>query len=303
MSLPSSRPMTQVIEASGQARCRVRTIGTTWQVSPIAESLSRQRLEGAAASGSIMSRTWTTGSEVKRVEVAGGAMLLDTSRAGNLSAKWFDPQHWKSQRAIDGEAPGRGSTVFFSAEGRQYALRHYKRGGFIARLSKDRYFWRDEASTRPFSEWHLTYHLAHAGLPVAPPVAARYVRQGSTYTGDLITERIAGGISLAAALALGNVPLYAWVDIGRCIRRFHDLGVCHADLNAHNILVTGETVHLIDFDRGRLRKPGLWRDSNLVRLRRSLDKVADTLPADRFTDADWHTLLAAYREAAEPAAT
>ena len=28
-----------------------------------------------------------------------------------------------------------------------------------------------------------------------------------------------------------------WIAIGRCLRRFHDLGVCHADLNAHNILI------------------------------------------------------------------
>ena len=85
-----------------------------------------------------------------------------------------------------------------------------------------------------------------------------------------------------------------WIAIGRCLRRFHELGVCHADLNAHNILIgTGaelpaepvppdaplpvpryERVFLIDFDRGTLRKPGFWKDDNLVRLRRSLEKIS-----------------------------
>jgi hypothetical protein len=44
-----------------------------------------------------------------------------------------------------------------------------------------------------------------------------------------------------------------------------------------------------------LRKPGLWCDANLVRLRRSLEKVTYGLPPERFTEADWHGLLDGYR--------
>ncbi|MGE0582538.1 MAG: 3-deoxy-D-manno-octulosonic acid kinase [Steroidobacteraceae bacterium] len=250
-----------------------------------------------------MTRTWTSGSEVKRVAVAGGMMLYDASRVGNLRAEWFDPGFWRKHGAVTGEAPGRGATLFFVESGREYALRHYRRGGLAARLSADRYLWRGEPATRPFAEWHLTYHLAHAGLPVAPPVAARYVRHGIHYRGDLITERLVGAVSLAAALGEGGVPILTWIEIGRCLRRFHDLGVCHADLNAHNILLAAHgAVHLIDFDRATLRGPGLWRDANLVRLRRSLDKVTDELPPGRASEADWHSLLAGYREGPQVAA-
>jgi hypothetical protein len=42
------------------------------------------------------------------------------------------------------------------------------------------------------------------------------------------------------------------------------------------------------------RKPGWWCDANLVRLRRSLEKISYALPSDRFTDADWHGLLDGY---------
>jgi len=50
----------------------------------------------------------------------------------------------------------------------------------------------------------------------------------------------------------------------------------------------------VDFDRGGLRAPGLWCDSNLVRLRRSIEKVTDTLPLGHFGEADWSALLDAY---------
>ena len=43
------------------------------------------------------------------------------------------------------------------------------------------------------------------------------------------------------------MPLVLWIDIGRCIRRFVDAGVHHADLNAHNVLLDSEDrVWLVD---------------------------------------------------------
>ena len=167
----------------------------------------------------------------------------------------------------------------------------------MARISRDRYGWHSEESTRPFAEWLLTYRLHRAGLPVPAPIGARYLRGGSTYTGDLITERLPTVGSLAECLRTGALSVVTWISIGRCIRRFHDVGLCHADLNAHNVLLSEEDVFLIDFDRGQLRAPGLWRDGNLVRLRRSLDKITWELPAERFGESDWHGLLDGYRQA------
>ena len=63
------------------------------------------------------------------------------------------------------------------------------------------------------------------------------------------------------------------------------------------MLGQGDEVYLVDFDRGTLRKPGAWWcDANLVRLRRSLEKIAYGLPPDRFTEADWYGLLDGHRE-------
>jgi 3-deoxy-D-manno-octulosonic acid kinase len=224
-------------------------------------------------------------------------MLYDASRAGNAVAGWFDPAYWKERNEVEGEARGRGTTHFVRSGKQHFVLRHYRRGGLIARLMGDRYFWRSESATRAFAEWQLLYHLHRAGLPVPAPIAARYRRLGMLYTADLITERMTDSVSLAEQLRRRGIPILGWITIGRCIRAFHDLGVCHPDLNAHNILLVGDDqVYLIDFDRGSLRKPGLWCDSNLVRLRRSLEKITYKLPPEHFSEADWHGLLDGYRQ-------
>jgi len=247
---------------------------------------------------------WALGPEVKRGTLAGGAMLYDASRVGNLSADWFEPKYWAARHELDGTAQGRGAVLFIKcADGQRYVLRHYRRGGLMARIAGDRYAWHDEESTRPFAEWQLTYSLHRAGLPVPAPIAARYRQQGSSYTGDIITERLETVGSLAECLRTGALSVLTWIAAGRCIRRFHDLGVCHADLNAHNVLLSEENVYLVDFDRCQLRAPGMWRDGNLVRLRRSLEKITWGLPAGRFGESDWHALLDGYRQAggkAEP---
>lgn len=224
-------------------------------------------------------------------------MLYDGSRASNLSVSWFNPRYWESIGAVEGHAKGRGVAHYIKADGKDLILRQYRRGGVMARFSSRHYLWRGESRTRPFREWQLTYRLHRAGLPVAAPIAACYQRRLGTYTGHIITERLAIKGSLCECLAAGELSVLTWIMIGRCIRRFHDFGVYHADLNVRNVLVGEEDVYLIDFDRCRLRKKGLWRDSNLVRLRRSLEKVAYGLPRERFTEADWHALLDGYRQA------
>ena len=222
-------------------------------------------------------------------------MLYNAALARNFSPCWFEPEFWAGRDALTGTARGRGTTHYVRTAGQDLVLRHYRRGGLAARILADRYLWRAEDQTRPFAEWALTHRLHLAGLPVPVPVAARYVRQGRVYRGDIITGRLASAGSLTEALHAGPLPLLTWISIGRSIRRFHDLGVCHADLNAHNVLLGDAGVYLVDFDRCRLRAEGLWRDANLVRLRRSLEKVTYSLAQECFTEADWHALLDGYR--------
>src|SRR2546430_12654850 len=51
-------------------------------------------------------------------------------------------------------------------------------------------------------------------------LAARYRHHGFTYTGDIITERVAVVGSLSECLRTGALSVLTWIAIGRCIRRF-----------------------------------------------------------------------------------
>lgn len=244
--------------------------------------------------------------DTRRLEAGAAVILYDPSLASNLLPAWFDRDYWEQRAAVRGRAGGRGTTWFVAAGDRQLALRQYRRGGLAARLSADRYLYRGESRSRPVREWQVHRALHRAGLPVPAPVGVRLRREGLFYGGEILTERLFDVEPLSARLQAATLSVSDWILIGRCLRRFHDAGLDHADLNAHNILCRGgDEVFLIDFDRGALRTPGLWRDANLVRLRRSLLKVTRDLPAERFSETDWHSLLAGYWAAgsAGPAAT
>jgi 3-deoxy-D-manno-octulosonic acid kinase len=240
---------------------------------------------------------------VRRVPMQDGAMLYDTSRVSNPGPALFDAHSWIEKSAATRTPAGRGETLFIEHTGRSWVLRHYRRGGFMARLSADRYLWTGEERNRAFREWRLLHELHAEALPVPVPVAARYRRHGPTYSADLITERIAEAQPLSALLGAGPLPASLWRAVGHCIRSFHDAGVCHADLNAHNILIDAtERVFLIDFDRGTRRAPGAWRAANLARLKRSLEKISRDRPAERFSIREWTLLEHAYHSSADASA-
>lgn len=225
-----------------------------------------------------------------------GVVFTNAACGFEVTADWFEPGYWQAQGAIVGSAAGRGTTVFFQHGAGQYVLRRYRRGGLAARISVDRYLWQGEIATRPLRELKLMLRMEADGLPVPTAVAARYQRRGPTYSGDIITCLLPESWTLAQYLDHAEMSLPGWAAIGRCIRRFHDRGYCHADLNAHNVLLHGDSeVYLIDFDRGSRRKPGLWQDANLARLLRSLEKLDDARGLRRMDMAQWQCLLAAYQ--------
>jgi 3-deoxy-D-manno-octulosonic acid kinase len=240
----------------------------------------------------------TTGG--RRIATATGAMLADPAYLGNpaqaVAESMFDPEFWRTRGELIEVTGGRGSAWFIDSPGRQWALKHFRRGGFIARLSQDQYVWAGEDRVRAFAEWRLLEVLARAGLPVPEPVAARYRRSGLSYRCDLITQRIADAETVAARLARAAIPEQCWRAVGAAIARLHGFGVDHADLNAHNLLLdTRGAVSVIDFDRGRLRERGSWALGNLRRLRESLVKISAALPEDRFSAQVWEWVLAGYQ--------
>ncbi len=240
----------------------------------------------------------------RRITTDAGAMLAGEGGvpawAGVPAEAIFDPQQWSRRAAVVPATRGRGATWFVDDGAGAWVLRHYRRGGFVARFLEDRYLWTGEDRVRAFAEWRLLEHLWRRGVPVPQPIAAAYRRRGPYYRCDLITARIPDARPLSERLTDGTLPPELWRALGAAIAQLHREGVDHADLNAHNVLVDDAgRVSFIDFDRGRVRTDGRWTMRNLRRLRRSLSKIG----ADRTSlafDAGWRELLRAY--AAERAA-
>ena len=214
-----------------------------------------------------------------------GVILYDATLLDHADDALFEPP-------VDAPAPegGRGGARIIRHGDGEWVLRHYRRGGLPGRFIRDRYVWTGLEATRPWREWRLLHSLYKEGLSVPRPLAARVARRGLFYRGDLVTARIPKARSLAALL--GGPRRLPWDAVGRTLHRFHEAGVWHADLNAHNILLDESGgVHLIDFDRGRRRPPEAgWQRANLARLRRSFDKLTGGFDAEA-----WSTLLDAYR--------
>jgi len=217
--------------------------------------------------------------ERTRVQDAGGvgAIVFDAARLPQAGPELFSPDRL-ADRARPVTAGGRGAAWFVELDGVDGVLRHYRRGGMVARVSRERYLWWGEARVRSIAEFRLLAWLRSQGMPVPAPLAAMYQRRGLTYTAALIVERIPEVRSLAQRLPSGEgAP--PWTRIGATIARMHRLGVDHADLNAHNILLDRhDRVWLIDFDRGSREGSGGFGERNLLRLQRSLRKLAPDSP-------------------------
>ena len=200
-------------------------------------------------------------------------------------------------------AAGRGHAVFFSHQGQSLVLKHYQRGGRMAALLGDRYIGRNCERSRAFREWRLLKAMRELELPVPMPVAASCEQHGLIQRADLVTVQIRDVTTLADHLQQQSCDRATWAAIGRCIRRFHDANVYHADLNARNILLDPNTfdIHLIDFDKGAFRYLGeSWKAANLARLQRSLLKFGNMHQDFSFRIDDWSALIEGYGTGEEP---
>lgn len=233
-----------------------------------------------------------------RAERGFGAILFDAARMRQADPRWFTPSHWgDGARPVD--SGGRGAAWFVEAPFGQAVLRRYLRGGLVAAVVHDRYWWNGAARTRSFHEYRVTREAIARGVPVPPPIAALYERDGLHYRAAILVQRLPDVRSFAdrAAVAGEAAP---WEETGRLVARCHRAGLDHADLNAHNLLFDhAGRGWVIDLDRARLRIPDTaWRLRNLSRLHRSVTKLRGER-AREAVDADFARLRAAYERAWE----
>lgn len=225
-------------------------------------------------------------------------ILYDAQQISQISEHWFQQKWWQDKAQISEPSGGRGQAIFVQPNSsfcrsedkqRQLVIRHYRRGGLIARLIKDHYLFTGLENSRPWQEFKLTCTLYQQGLPVPRPLAAHLEKKGLFYQADLITERLPDSRPFADFLDTDNpddeMLRFIWQNVGQTLANFHRFGLNHSDLNANNILVTAHgdgqssssqiKVWLIDFDRCLLDDPNnpQWQQNNLQRLQRSISKL------------------------------
>lgn len=143
----------------------------------------------------------------------------------------------------------------------QWVVRHYHRGGAVARILGDRYL--SLGVPRPLRELRVALEAEALGIPTPTPIGAAIYPSFLFYRGDIVTEYVPDSRDLATVLfpgspAVGPDPRAAMGAAGRLIRRIHEVGLIHQDLNLKNILVSGTDdgldAQVIDLDRARFAR-------------------------------------------------
>jgi 3-deoxy-D-manno-octulosonic acid kinase len=231
-------------------------------------------------------RSWQHGREF---------IVCDAALIATPQPELFDAQWWMRQGLVEASFEGRGTVHVVRHGDARWVLRRYQRGGLVAKVAEKTYVWAGLERTRPWREWQLLARLRELGLPVPRPVAAHVQRADLRYSGHILTELIEDAQSLQGALRAGSWSRADWQRLGATLRRFHDAGVHHPDLNVSNILrrADGE-LFLVDFDKGRLGASARQQRGELARLRHSLRKLAVRSGRELHTDADWKRMLGGY---------
>jgi len=170
-------------------------------------------------------------------------------------------------------SPLKGRDSLLLVEGDAIVVRRNLHGGLIGRFLGDLFL----DSTRPHRELFITWRLRTAGINTLDPIASITEKAGPFWRGYFITRYLNRAQDLVSFLE-GDGPHRERLSIarraGELLRRIHDMGVFHADLQLKNFLVEDGKVYLIDFDRAReiIPLPLSLRFNNLFRLLRSVEK-------------------------------
>jgi 3-deoxy-D-manno-octulosonic acid kinase len=180
-----------------------------------------------------------------------------------------------SGRGAERLAGGRGTVrVLDAGPLGEAVVRPYRRGGVVEHVNPRRYF----LGNRAFDELVATHRLRRRGAPVPEVLAAVQASLRPGYGACLVTRRVARTRPASVVLASAEAPVETVMEaMGRAVRALHAAGGIHADLNAHNLLVSEDgPVTIIDLDRARVASgpaPNGRARANLGRLQRSLVKL------------------------------
>ena len=165
-------------------------------------------------------------------------------------------------------------------DGERLVIRQYSHGGPLRTLTRNLYLF----GSRSFQELALTEEIRSCGISTISSIGAihhqiffpfyqaYFLSLEVPHAMDLI--RYFNGIEAHPSRENTSSKRKTIQSAGLLIRQFHQAGFFHGDLQLKNILVSGDELLLIDFDRS-YRKPTLSakeRMKNLLRLNRSVEK-------------------------------
>jgi len=176
---------------------------------------------------------------------------------------------WQERLTAPAGASGRGATRAIELPcGRSARLKRLRRGGWAASLWRDRYAGRE----RLLDNLRVPLEAARRGVPTAAPLALLIERAGAgLYRAWLAVEELDAAdlrTRLAAGRPLSTEELGAALSV---VRRMHERGIEHRDLNLGNLLVgdgPGPPAFVIDLDGARLHDGPLSFRARLRGLRR-----------------------------------
>jgi 3-deoxy-D-manno-octulosonic acid kinase len=182
------------------------------------------------------------------------------------------------------EFTGRGAAYGMTTAHGEWVVRHYRRGGTVARLLRDRYL--RVGASRPMRELRASAAARSRGVPTPEVVAAITYPAGAFYRADLATRYVEDSADLAdsvlgAGRGAAQQRIETWRAAGALLRLAFAAGVEHPDLNLRNILIQqsdGEApaAFLLDLDRAVVHDHGVSdevRSRMIKRFQRSRRKL------------------------------
>lgn len=172
---------------------------------------------------------------------------------------------------------GRNGVFLFQLGDRMQALfKLYSHGGIFCNIFSNSLLF----TNRFLHEFNLYINILKNNLPVPEYLGGFWIKKYGLYKCGIITKYIPSATTLEEFLNSDSFPLSKKQKIlnqcGSIIRKMHDTGILHNDLQLRNILIDTDTnsIFLIDFDKAKSKTNlnNFYRSQNLLRLKRSFIK-------------------------------
>ena len=247
-------------------------------------------------------------------------LVADVELEHELKRAGLDqPAGWGTCLREPAAAPGRGATSLRElAGGRVLRLKRLRRGGWMAPLWRDHFI----GEGRALDNLRVSAEAGRRGVATPPVVALLVVKSvAGLVRAWLAIEELADAVDLGSCFRSDQPPTQAELEAALgLVRRMHDLGLEHRDLNLGNLMirrsptlraptvgyVSGSVfasepdlvpeAFVIDLDRARLHVGPLGfhpRQRALRRLERSYVKSCGAGSASEDVRSSFYTLYAA----------